>query len=91
VIVLAVAVVLLGAGLVLGRTVRGWRALGILVGLTAVSAVALEAAGAQPAAALALGWIAMLVEGCAEPENAGWCACRLPRGRGAACRRRVST
>jgi hypothetical protein len=90
-VIIAVAVVLLAAGLVLGRTVRGWRALGILAGLTVVSALALQVAGAQPAAALAVGWIAMLVEGCAEPENAGWCACRLPRGRGAACRRRVSS
>jgi drug/metabolite transporter (DMT)-like permease len=88
-VIVAVAVVLLGSGLVLGLRVRGWRALGLLAGLTAVCAVALQAAGEQPAAALALGWVAMLVEGCAEPENAGWCACRLPRGRGVACRRRV--
>ncbi len=88
-VIVAVAVVLLASGLVLGLRVRGWRALGLLAGLTAVCAVALQAAGEQPAAALALGWVAMLVEGCAEPENAGWCACRLPRGRGVACRRRV--
>jgi hypothetical protein len=52
---------------------------------------ALQLAGEQPAVALGFGWIAMLVEGCAEPENAGWCACRLPRGRGPPARRRVST
>ena len=89
--IVAVAVVLLAAGLVLGRTLRGWRALGVLAGLTVVCGLALQLAGEQPAIALGFGWIGMLVEGCAEPENAGWCTCRLPRGRGAACRRRVST
>jgi len=89
-LVLLVAVVLLGAGLVLGRRVRGWRALGGLAGLTAAGALVLALAGEQPAVALGLGWLAMLVEGMAEPENAGWCACRLPRGRGVACRRRMT-
>ena len=74
-----------------GCAVRGWRALGCWPASRPSARVALQVAGEQPAAALALGWVAMLVEGCAEPENAGWCACRLPRGRGAACRRRVSS
>jgi hypothetical protein len=85
-----VAVVLLGAGLLLGRRVGGWRGLSSLAGLTAFGALALFASGEQPAAAAGLGFMAMLVHGAAEPEQAGWCGVRLGRGRGVACRRRLT-
>ena len=73
-VIIAVAVVLLAAGLVLGRTLRGWRALGVLAGLTVVCGLALQwRASNRPSRSGSAGsrcWSRR----CAEPENAGWLA-----------------